>query len=515
MAGKTHWRSRFKLFGGTLGILLGLAIAFLLIEKIRGAMELNRRIAHLQQQGERLAVADFEPVQAKPGDDAATALHALSNRLESVSLLSQITPPSGRFTKAGQQIRVTQLISWSVEKKTNTWAEVAANLAGDKTLLGDVHTALIRPGWNDGCEYHNGFIEFKLGPLVLSKNLSQLLAFSALVALRSNDIELAVARIEDAGLLLRHQTNSPLIVSQLVRNAEAVILWNATWELIISGKCSEPQLTRLQAAWDGMDFNADMSRAMTIERNMTLEHYDLIISSGEKRAKAMEELAQAGELGLNSRPPTKGFILNHIHVPIWSFSWARQDELRSLNRWQAVIEFDRAARSNSWSGVSDQVSELDEKTGILAVALSDEDAPKQNLYNRLRYLCSGMTFSIGSNTTRKSMQIETQRRMLVTAIAIERWKLRRGRYPGSLDELVPELLSTMPVDLMNNQPLSYKLTKDGVGLVYSVGDDARNDGGDPIPEQPIPAFRKIWDGKDAVWPQPASTQDAEWAAHAD
>lgn len=132
----------------------------------------------------------------------------------------------------------------------------------------------------------------------------------------------------------------------------------------------------------------------------------------------------------------------------------------------------------------------------------------------MRYLCSGMTFSIGSNTTRKSIQAETQRRMLVTAIALERWKLQRGVYPKSIDELTPELLSVVPIDLMNNQPLHYKLTINGA-LVYSVGDDGRDDGGDFQPSGTKTPYLRIWDGRDAVWPQIASTQDAEKVAHQD
>lgn len=72
--------------------------------------------------------------------------------------------------------------------------------------------------------------------------------------------------------------------------------------------------------------------------------------------------------------------------------------------------------------------------------------------------------------------------MLVAAVAVERWKLRHGKYPESLGQIVPELLSTVRADLMDNRPLRFKLTVDGAALcVYSVGDDGRDDGGDPQP----------------------------------
>lgn len=427
--------------------------------------------------------------------------------------LWKVAPPSGRFTEPGKQIVASRLNNWSYEKMTNGWPEVRAFLAQDGTLASGISAALEQRGWNDGCDYHNGFIDFKIGSLAMWKNLSQRLSVSSMAALVANDPETAVARIEDSARLVKLQTNSPMIICQLVRVASAAIAWNATWEVVTSGKCSEPQLARLQSAWEDMDFSTDMARAMEMERAMTLVHYDLIISSTDKCAKAMEELAEAAELGFGPRPPTSGFVLKHIHIPLWQFSWARQDELRSFNRWQAVIEFDRDARSKSWSGVSDRVTSLDQETGILAAALDDEERPKMNLYDRIRYLCSGMTFSIASNTTRKSLQIETQRRMLVAAIAIERWKLRHGKYPESLGQIVPELLSTVLSDLMDNQPLRFKRTLDGAALVYSVGDDGRDDGGDPQPNDVKTAYRKIWDGKDAIWPQPAQAKDAARVSH--
>lgn len=510
---KGLWRTRLKRLGIAAVILAGVLVAFLIVEKIRGSTGLNRRLAQLKQSGEKLSVADFEPNRAKPEEDAADALLALSNRLESVSSLWKVTPPAGRFAQPGQMIRVSTIKSWSYEKKTNTWNDATMFLAEDKSLSADLHVALLRQGWNDGFNYQNGFIDFQMAPLGLLKNLSQRLALVALIELRQNDIGSAVERIEDAGRLLRHQANSSLIINQLVRIAEAAIVWNATWEVITSGKCSESHLARLQAAWEGLDFNIDMSRSMQMERNMTLVNYDLIVGSAMKGRRAMEELTEAAEFGLGPRPPTKGFVLTQIHLPVWRFSWARQDELRSLNRWQEVIDFDREARSKSWCGVSDRVTSLDDETGILAAALADEDGPKMNLYDRMRYLFSGMTFSIGSNTTRKSVQIETQRRMMIAAIAIERWKLRHGKYPKSLEELTPELLAAVPVDLMNNQPLHYKLAVGGSAFVYSVGEDGRDDDGDVQPSDAKTTYRKIWDGKDAVWPQPASAQDAEKAAH--
>ena len=76
--------------------------------------------------------------------------------------------------------------------------------------------------------------------------------------------------------------------------------------------------------------------------------------------------------------------------------------------------------------------------------------------------------------------------MAVTAIALKRHQLRSGRFPNNLSDLVPSLLPEVPVDWMDGQPLRYRLNTDGTYTLYSVGQDGRDDNGDPT--------------KDEVWP---------------
>jgi hypothetical protein len=40
--------------------------------------------------------------------------------------------------------------------------------------------------------------------------------------------------------------------------------------------------------------------------------------------------------------------------------------------------------------------------------------------------------------------------------------------------------------------------------LYSVGRDGHDDGGDPVPTHGDKVIISIWDGRDAVWPQPAT-----------
>ena len=55
------------------------------------------------------------------------------------------------------------------------------------------------------------------------------------------------------------------------------------------------------------------------------------------------------------------------------------------------------------------------------------------------------------------------------ACALERYRLSQGEYPASLDALVPRFMDKLPHDLINGQPLHYRLTDNRQFVLYSVG----------------------------------------------
>ena len=94
---------------------------------------------------------------------------------------------------------------------------------------------------------------------------------------------------------------------------------------------------------------------------------------------------------------------------------------------------------------------------------------------------------------------ETDRQMLLAAIAIKRYERRNGKLPQSLADAIPSFLAKLPKDYMSGGPLHYKVT-DKTFLLYSVGEDSNDDGGDASSASMTNRFG-LWEGKDAVWPQ--------------
>jgi hypothetical protein len=73
---------------------------------------------------------------------------------------------------------------------------------------------------------------------------------------------------------------------------------------------------------------------------------------------------------------------------------------------------------------------------------------------------------------------------------------------ATLDALVPEFLPSLPRDFMDGQTLRYRLNHGGSFLLYSVGDDTHDDGGDASPKNTQRAGPgSVWSGRDWVWPQ--------------
>lgn len=62
------------------------------------------------------------------------------------------------------------------------------------------------------------------------------------------------------------------------------------------------------------------------------------------------------------------------------------------------------------------------------------------------------------------------------ALAMEAYRRQHSVYPNELDDLVPELLSAVPVDPFDGRLIRYRTTPHGY-VLYSVGDDLRDDGG--------------------------------------
>ena len=94
---------------------------------------------------------------------------------------------------------------------------------------------------------------------------------------------------------------------------------------------------------------------------------------------------------------------------------------------------------------------------------------------------------------------EAARQLLLTDIALKRFKLHHnGAIPKTLRELTPDFLASgSGHDVFGEGDLKYRANPDGSYLLYSVGRDGSDDGGDASFGSGETPF---WDARDMVWP---------------
>lgn len=87
-----------------------------------------------------------------------------------------------------------------------------------------------------------------------------------------------------------------------------------------------------------------------------------------------------------------------------------------------------------------------------------------------------------SAAAKASVKADAQHRLTIVALAMQRYRLAHGEFPKDLGALVPEYLVGVPADPFTGRPL--KMAAPGGGLVvYCVGKDLKDDGGDPIDKE--------------------------------
>ena len=77
----------------------------------------------------------------------------------------------------------------------------------------------------------------------------------------------------------------------------------------------------------------------------------------------------------------------------------------------------------------------------------------------------------------KIIRAQTGVNLARIACGLERWRLVHGKYPDTLEALVPADLDKLPHDLIGGEPLKYRLKPDGNFLLYSIGWNEKDDGG--------------------------------------
>jgi hypothetical protein len=136
------------------------------------------------------------------------------------------------------------------------------------------------------------------------------------------------------------------------------------------------------------------------------------------------------------------------------------------------------------------------------------ESERANFYEKLRHQEDSVLTSY-LNVFKESLRAETERSVILCAIALKRYQLRHVNPPPSLEALTPAYLASVPIDYMDGQPVKYHLKPDGGFVLYSVGTDGADDHGDTSMSPGKVSSRLLWNRKDFVWPEEATREEVE------
>jgi hypothetical protein len=251
------------------------------------------------------------------------------------------------------------------------------------------------------------------------------------------------------------------------------------WEILQAESLNDTDLARLQEIMVGHNFVDAAQEALLVEASLVPSNYSWLERNLSTFAK-FESLQGRGPLG-----SSLGIAIRNL---LWPILWAEMDQARALSRFVDDFRLGKEL--------------IDHRNAqVLAGKNALDEIP---VYTLWRYPLAS-AFPEGSHRALwlAAVRFETRRQMILAAIALKRHQLaHNGVYPESLEELVPAYLAAQPHDWFDGKPLKYKRLEDGTFLLYSVGRDGIDHGGDVIPIEPAQLL-EMDSGRDLVWPRPA------------
>jgi hypothetical protein len=289
--------------------------------------------------------------------------------------------------------------------------------------------------------------------------LGQVLAPHAIAALHSGDNAKALA---DLGVIWKCQqglVQEPFLISQLVAislNAHSI---QPVWEGLAQSKWSESELKFIQDVYTNMDYLRGHQLALRGEAVGfgvdTLDYFKNL--SFQERGWFLSILFSMSEENGSTGIPLSISLapagwLDYNKVAIVSFFY--DDCLPQID----------VARRRAFPARAQATSE------------KVQNERSAHFFNPHRIFWNLMVPAM-TGVTVKHARAQAIADQVVIACALERCKIKKGKYPDALAALSPEFLKKVPHDIITGEPLQYSLEPNGRYKIYSVGWNEKDDGG--------------------------------------
>jgi hypothetical protein len=228
------------------------------------------------------------------------------------------------------------------------------------------------------------------------------------------------------------------------------------WEGLAEQKWTDAQLVALDAELAKLDFLAAYKLSMGGELGCQGGEMDRL-------RRHPEQLQEFWDLGGEEGNGSKKFLPGNLVAHLIPAGWFYQNQFRCAR--MMVEYFIPVADVNQGTFSPDLV-----RRGDAVLTAETKSASPFNLLERLMLPALG-------NVARKFAYGQASVDLARTALALERYRLAHGEFPGSLDALAPQFIAKVPHDVIGGQPLHYRRMDDGQFVLYSVGWNEKDDGG--------------------------------------
>ncbi|MCX7969177.1 MAG: type II secretion system protein GspG [Armatimonadetes bacterium] len=277
--------------------------------------------------------------------------------------------------------------------------------------------------------------EFK--HLLYFRDFSRLLVAEAKQQKRNGRVDKAIENYRDTMKLCRRIGDEPFILAFLVQRVIFIIAQRLLWEDLLSDTDASTKLYQVALnelrAWD---FERDFLRALQAERCiMGIEYFDWQREEVKKAGKSIPFVF----VGFQNR-----------------FFW--ENQLQMLRFYERFNEIARKGAPYKLREVKSVVNDY----------IAKRYSPRYSLVAILAPTMPG--------AFEKVNQIYAIRQVTETALSLRLYRSERGRYPESLQALVPKYLPKIPIDPYDGKPIRYRKLSRGF-KVWSVGGNGKDEGG--------------------------------------
>jgi len=358
--------------------------------------------------------------------------------------------------------------SWS----SNIWTAIEPFVEANRDYVADLRRVLTNgvisspfSGTNEVKPYFTFINQFNKAT-ALSRDL-------VLLDLSRGEYRRAMSHLADASMLLVKWRDDRSMLSPMFRMRCASDLLGPLWEALRHDSWRDAELARLQKQWELMDFCGNAIVSVEWERAGYmdwLKRYQADMGQLWARYRYSEVL-DAGQLLHEAvtnalSDPDRAFqaLRDSQAIRSWASHTSYEDGRWFLLHSQKTLD---AIRSRDRSLLLRSAA-----AGGLVTMSEGFEIPRAYLYSR------GAGLVGDGRIAMRLLAMDARREMAVTAIALERYRMRHGDYPLSLADLVPGLLKSEPRDWLSfGDALRYERLADGRFRLWSVGEDGVDAGG--------------------------------------